>query len=87
MIFIRADVEDSFSAGQMQMKYFELQVHKSKTVLQTVLFYARVVRVTRIVTLCSCIGVRSHTNTFHLSLLAFSSHSTCVATSIFERAL
>ena len=52
MIFIRADVEDSFSAGQMQMKYFELQVHKSKTVLQTVLFYARVVRVTRIVTLC-----------------------------------
>ena len=39
MIFIRADVEDVFSAGQMQMKYFELEVHKSKTVLQTVLFF------------------------------------------------
>ena len=49
-------------------------------------FYARVVRVTCIVTLCSCIGVRSHTVTFRLSLLAFSSHNTCVATSISERA-
>ena len=66
MTFIRAEVEDVFSAGQMQMKYFELQVHKSKTVLQTVLFYARVVRVTHIVTLRSCIGVRSHTAAFHL---------------------
>ena len=38
MIFIRADVESAFNAGQMQMKYFELEVYKSKTVLQTVLF-------------------------------------------------
>ena len=70
MSFTRADVEDVFSAGQMQMKYFELQAHKSKTVFRRSSFYACVVRVTRIVTLRSCIGVRSHT-------AAFSSVVTC----------